>query len=216
MTRRRLILILATTAAFGALAFATALPTTRRKSPPALSPTSSARQPSCRVSIPSVFFPQTVDAMPGVNWGVRLGDACRCEPDAPRRHCDAARVGPQPRRLSRGGYGCTLDHGEGVAELATPPDDGKPVPALLPEIAGSALVALRDAATTRPRLIAPLPSPRSRRFARTRAVVVVKDGRIIAERYARWRRHRYAAARLLRDQVGDLGLDRHSRAQGQA
>ena len=39
-------------------------------------------------------------------------------------------------------------------------------------------------------------------FRRTKAVVVVHDGRVIAERYAARNRHRHAAARVFHDQVG--------------
>ena len=66
-----------------------------------------------------------------------------------------------------------------------------------------------------PRSIAPSPSPTQPPFRRTRAVVVVKDGRVIAERYADGF-DRHAAARLLRDQVGDLSADRHSGSPGHA
>ena len=40
----------------------------------------------------------------------------------------------------RDGLGCYLDHGEAVADIAVPAAD-KPQPALLPEIAGPAVVA---------------------------------------------------------------------------
>ena len=55
------------------------------------------------------------------------------------------------------------------------------------------------------------PTPRN-----TRAIVVMKDGRVVAEALCRRRRHRHAAARILRHQVGDLGARRHPGAQGRA
>ena len=63
------------------------------------------------------------------------------------------------------------------------PADSKPQPALLPEIAGPALVA-----PATPQLDAALDrafaEPEAPPFRHTKAVVVVKDGHIIAERYA--------------------------------
>ena len=61
--------------------------------------------------------------------------------------------------------------------------DSKPQPALLPDIAGPSIVTAQN-----PALAAALDrafaEPAQPPFRRTRAVVVVKDGRVIAERYA--------------------------------
>ncbi len=113
----------------------------------------------------------------------------------------------------RGELGCFLDHGDAIADIAPPPID-KPQPPLLPDIAGPSVVPPQS-----PQLAAALDrafaEPDAAALQRTRAIVVVKDGRIIAERYADGYRHRHAAARLLHDEVGDLSADRHSRAPGQ-
>lgn len=81
----------------------------------------------------------------------------------------------------REGLGCTLEHGEPLTEVGLPSDDRQP--ALLPEIAGPAIVAPQS-----PHLVAALDraftEPASPPYRRTRAVVVMKDGRIVAERYA--------------------------------
>jgi CubicO group peptidase (beta-lactamase class C family) len=86
------------------------------------------------------------------------------------------------RAVYRGeGLGCYLDHGGAVADIALPAADARA--ALLPEIAGPSVVEPQI-----PRLAAAL----DRAFAEpdrstprnTRAVVVLKDGHIVAERYA--------------------------------
>jgi CubicO group peptidase (beta-lactamase class C family) len=82
----------------------------------------------------------------------------------------------------RDGFGCYLDHGDAVADVSLPPDDRKP--SLLPEIAGPAPVA-----ATTPKLSAAIDrafaEPDAPPFRHTKAVVVVKDGHIVAERYAK-------------------------------
>jgi CubicO group peptidase (beta-lactamase class C family) len=84
--------------------------------------------------------------------------------------------------VHREGAGCYLDHGGGAAAIVMPADS-KPQPALLPDIAGPSIVTAQN-----PALAAALDrafaEPAQPPFRRTRAVVVVKDGRIIAERYA--------------------------------
>jgi CubicO group peptidase (beta-lactamase class C family) len=81
----------------------------------------------------------------------------------------------------RDGLGCTLEHGDGIADLTAPPAER--APALLPAIAPPSLVA-----PSTPELSAALDrafaEPDAPPFRHTHAVVVVKDGRIIAERYA--------------------------------
>src|SRR5262245_32307325 len=82
----------------------------------------------------------------------------------------------------RGELGCVLDQGEGMAEVAVPSANGA-TQALLPEIAGPAVVAPET-----PQLAEALDrafaEPARPPFKRTRAIVVVKDGRVVAERYA--------------------------------
>src|SRR5262249_16812694 len=83
----------------------------------------------------------------------------------------------------RGELGCFLDHGDAVAGIAMSPAKDLPQAALLPEVAGPSIVAPAN-----PALAAALDrafaEPDAAPFKRTRAVVVVKDGRIIAQRYA--------------------------------
>ena len=81
----------------------------------------------------------------------------------------------------REGLGCHLDHGD--ADLAPVAAEGSVQPALLPDIAGPAVMAPQT-----PQLTAALDrafaEPGAPPFRRTKAIVVVKDGRIVAERYA--------------------------------
>jgi CubicO group peptidase (beta-lactamase class C family) len=80
------------------------------------------------------------------------------------------------------GLGCYLDHGSAVADISLPAGEGKTAP-LQPDIAGASIVAPQSAAiaTALDRAFAEPDNPPRRR---TKAVVVVKDGRVIAERYA--------------------------------
>jgi CubicO group peptidase (beta-lactamase class C family) len=84
------------------------------------------------------------------------------------------------------GFGCVLLHGaqepyvlkSDIDALKTPKD-----PPLLPEIAGPALVAPSDPALNAA-LDHAFEEPDMPPFRRTKAIVVVRDGRVIAERYA--------------------------------
>ena len=137
MTRRRLIFILATTTALGALAFAAA----RARDVPKVA-TGFVADILCSSTFvsgldPDRVFSETVDAMPGVNL---IAWALHADVDRARRDVTVTLLGlGRSHAVYRDGYGCTLDHGGTVAELALPPDDRKP--ALLPEIAGPTLVA---------------------------------------------------------------------------
>ncbi|MDH2342411.1 serine hydrolase [Bradyrhizobium sp. SSUT77] len=122
---------------------------------------------------------ETIDAMPGAGL---LSWAMDYQVDRVRKDVTVTLFGiGRSHAVYREGLGCTLEHGAEIADVALPPDDGQP--AWLPEIAGPAVmppqspelsVAL-DRAFTEP---AQLP------YRRTRAVVIMKAGRIIAERYA--------------------------------
>jgi CubicO group peptidase (beta-lactamase class C family) len=84
------------------------------------------------------------------------------------------------RAVYRGTLGCVLDHGR-IVEANAPAADN--IPSLLPDIAGPEVVAPQN-----PQLAAALDrafaEPEVPPFKHTRAVVIVKDGRIVAERYA--------------------------------
>lgn len=179
MTRRRLILILAATTALGTLA----LSAVRARDVPKVA-TGFVADILCSSTFvsgldPERVFSETVDAMPGVNW---IAWALHADVDRARRDVRVTLLGlGRSHAVYRDGFGCTLDHGT-VAVLAMPADDHKP--ALLPEIAGPALVE-----ATTPELQAALDrafaEPHAPTYRRTKAVVVVKDGHVVAERYAK-------------------------------
>jgi CubicO group peptidase (beta-lactamase class C family) len=179
MTRRNLIFIVATATALGALGLAAV----RVRDVPKVA-TGFVASILCSSAFvsgldPDRIFAETIDAMPGVNL---IAWALHADVDRARRDVTVTLLGlGRSHAVYRDGYGCTLDHGGTVAELALPPDDREPT--LLPEIAGPTLVAaaspLLGAALDRA-----FAEPHAPTFRRTKAVVVVKDGHIVAERYA--------------------------------
>ncbi|WP_159008103.1 serine hydrolase [Bradyrhizobium sp. S69] len=184
MTRRRLILILvlilATTTALSTLAF-----TARARDVPKVVTGFVAGILCSSIFVsgldPDRVLAETTEAMPGtglIMWALST--------DVDRAHKDVTvtllGLG-RSHAVYRDGFGCTLDHGNAVAELAVPTADTRQPEALLPAIAGPALVApinpQLDAALDRA-FAEPEAPPRRH----TKAVVVLKDGHIVAERYA--------------------------------
>ncbi|MCC8957040.1 serine hydrolase [Bradyrhizobium sp. Pear77] len=179
MTRQKLIFILIATTACGALALSAA----RARDVPKVA-TGFVANVVCSETFVSGLDPkrnltETTDAMPGaglITW------AMDTEVDLDRKDVTVTLFGlGRSHAVYREGMGCTLDHGETLADTAPPPS--KPQAASLPEIAGPALVAPQS-----PQLGAALDrafaEPAEPPFRHTRAVVVMKDGRIVAERYA--------------------------------
>ncbi|HUN95383.1 MAG TPA: serine hydrolase [Bradyrhizobium sp.] len=129
---------------------------------------------------PERDFVETTAAMPGAGL---IGWALHYRVDRARKDVAVSLLGfGRSHAVYRGELGCFLDHGDAPAGIAPPPTEA-PQATLLPEIAGPAVVAPQSAALAAAldRAFAEPPAPP---FRRTRAVVVVKDGRIIAERYA--------------------------------
>ncbi len=85
------------------------------------------------------------------------------------------------RAIDRGAFGCLVLHGEPPAPVSLAPHT--PAPALLPDIAGPEVVEPRRPALklALDRAFAESNAPP---FRNTKAVVVVRDGRVVAERYA--------------------------------
>ena len=129
---------------------------------------------------PERTFAETTAAMPGsglLTW------ATDYRVDPARRDVTVTLFGLfRSRAIHRDGVGCTLDHGAPLVEAAVPAADRTAAP-LLPDIAGPAIVpaATPQLATALDRAFA---EPDAPPFRHTRAIVVVKDGHIIAERYA--------------------------------
>src|SRR5882724_11129738 len=181
VSRRNLFLILATTTALSALALSAA----RARDVPKIA-TGFVANILCSETFvsgqqPERIFSETTAAMPGaslITWALDY------HVDRARKDATVTFLGlSRSHAVFREGFGCYLEHGDAVADISVPPDDAKASPALLPDIAGPATVAPAN-----PQLAAAL----DRAFAEpdqpptraTKAVVVVKDGRIVAERYA--------------------------------
>jgi hypothetical protein len=178
MTKRRLIFIFAT-AALGALVLTAA----RARDVPKIA-TGFIADILCSETFvsgidPETTFAETVDAMPGtrlISWAMDY------EVDRSRKDVTVTLFGlGRAHAVYRNGAGCYLDHGVAAAKVVVPPAELQP--ALLPDIAGPAPVQPAN-----PQLAAALDrafaEPQQPPFRRTRAIVVVKDGRTIAERYA--------------------------------
>lgn len=179
MTRRRKIILLTTAIACAGLALGAA----RARDLPKVA-TGFVADTLCAETFvsgldPSRNLAETTDAMPGVGL---LTWAMNFQVDRARKDVTVTLFGiGRSHAVYREGLGCTLEHGAAFADVALPSDDKQP--ALLPEIAGPGLVppqreglsAALDRAFTEPA------QPPHRR---TRAIVVMKAGRIIAERYA--------------------------------
>src|SRR5438132_9728979 len=178
--RRNLILIFASATALSALALSAA----RARDVPKVA-TGFVANVVCTETFvsgldPARVFAETMLAMPGTGL---IAWALDYRVDRARKDVTVTLFGlGRSHAVYRGeGLGCYLDHGGTVADISLPPADAKP--ALLPEIAGASVVApqspLLEAAVDRAFAEADKSTPRH-----TRAIVVMKDGRVIAERYA--------------------------------
>jgi CubicO group peptidase (beta-lactamase class C family) len=128
---------------------------------------------------PQRTFNETTDAMPGTGL---IAWAMDYQVDRIRKDVTVTLFGlGRSRAVYREGLGCTLDHGVGSAVVEPPATDKQP--ALLPEIAGPGIVPPQSpslAAAIERAFAEPVQPP----YRHTRAVVVMKRGRVIAERYA--------------------------------
>ncbi|WP_339035964.1 serine hydrolase [Bradyrhizobium symbiodeficiens] len=179
MTRRRKIILATTAIACAGLAFGAA----RARDVPKVA-TGFIADTLCSETFVSGLDPmrdlaETTDAMPGtglLTWAMDL------QVDRVRKDVTVTLFGiGRSHAVYREGLGCTLEHGQGIADVALPPDD-KQTP-LLPEIAGPGLVSPQseELSAALDRAFTESAQPPHRR---TRAIVVMKAGRIIAERYA--------------------------------
>lgn len=179
MTRRKIILLATTTIACAGLALGAA----RGRDVPKVA-TGFVADILCSETFVSGLdisrnFAETTDAMPGtglITWAMDY------QVDRMRKDVTVTLFGiGRSHAVYREGLGCTLEHGEPAADVAVPPADRQP--ALLPEIAGPAIVSPQSeglAAALDRAFTEPAQPP----YRRTRAVVVMKSGRILAERYA--------------------------------
>lgn len=180
MTRRNLILILASTTALSALALTAA----RARDVPKVA-TGFVANVVCTETFvsgldPARVFAETMSAMPGtglISWALDY------RVDRVRRDVTVTLFGiGKSHAVHRGeGLGCYLDHGTDVVDISVPAPDA--TAALLPDIGGSSVVAPQttELAVALDRAFA---EPGRSTPRNTRAIVVMKDGRVIAERYA--------------------------------
>ncbi|MEO8318738.1 MAG: serine hydrolase [Bradyrhizobium sp.] len=181
MTRRKLILIVAATTALSALALSVA----RARDVPKVATGFVANILCSEIFMsgqpPEKIFTETMAAMPGVSL---ITWAMGYNVDRARRDVTVTLFGiGRSHAVYRDGLGCYLDHGDAVADASVPAADIKQSRVLLPDIAGPAVVA-----PATPQLAAALDrafaEPAQPPHRHTRAVLVLKDGRVIAERYA--------------------------------
>ncbi|OAF08912.1 serine hydrolase domain-containing protein [Bradyrhizobium neotropicale] len=179
MTRRRKFILLITTIACAGLALGAA----RARDVPKVA-TGFAADILCAETFVSGFdprrtFTETTDAMPGtglITWAMNY------QVDRVRKDVTVTLFGiGRSHAVYREGLGCTLEHGAGIVDVELPPDDKQP--ALLPEIAGPSIVPPQSEGLA-VAIDRAFTEPAQPPYRRTRAVVVMKNGRIIAERYA--------------------------------
>ena len=181
MTRKNTIILLVTATICGALA----LTAVRAHDVPRVA-TGFVSHTLCSAAFvsgvdPDEVFAETLDAMPGVGL---IAWALNYRIDREARSVTATLFGGgQSRAVYREGLGCYVAHGEESVEGPLPSAHGETQRALLPEIAGPSLVL---PATTELKLALDraFAEPDRPPLRHTKAVVVVKDGRIVAERYA--------------------------------
>ncbi|SFN90126.1 CubicO group peptidase, beta-lactamase class C family [Bradyrhizobium sp. Ghvi] len=122
---------------------------------------------------------ETTDAMPGTSlltWAMNL------QIDRARKDVTVTLFGiGRSHAVYREGLGCTLEHGQGIADVPLPTGDNQA--ALLPEIAGPGIVPPQSEALSAA-LDRAFAEPAQLPYRYTRAIVVMRAGRIIAERYA--------------------------------
>ena len=179
MTGRRLLLILAITTVLGALALTAA----RAHDVPKIA-TGFVANVLCSATFvsgldPARVFSETTAAMPGA---ALIAWAMDYEVDRMRKEVTVKLFGlGRSHAVYRDGLGCHLDHGD--ADLAPVPAGGGSQPALLAEIAGPAVV-LPETPQLAVALDEAFAEPETPPLRRTKAIVVVKDGHVVAERYA--------------------------------
>jgi CubicO group peptidase (beta-lactamase class C family) len=181
VTRKKKIILLVTTTLCGALA----LTAVRAHDAPRVV-TGFVSHTLCSAAFvskvdPDEVYAETMEAMPGVGL---IGWALAYHVDREAKQVTATLFGGgQSRVVYRDGLGCYVDNGGEVADASLPPARSEQQRALLPEIAGAAMVEPAEPALKRA-LDRAFAEPDQPPLRHTKAVVVVKDSHIIAERYA--------------------------------
>jgi CubicO group peptidase (beta-lactamase class C family) len=129
---------------------------------------------------PDEVYAETLEAMPGVGL---IAWALDYQIDREARQVTTTLLGGgQSRAIYREGLGCYLAQGGEAVDVSLPPVGGE-VRAGLPEIARDLPVEPANP-ELRLALDRAFAEPAQPPFRHTKAVVVIKDGRVIAERYA--------------------------------
>ncbi|HZB92514.1 MAG TPA: serine hydrolase [Stellaceae bacterium] len=132
---------------------------------------------------PARVYAERIKPLPGigtVDWALRY------DVDAAHRAVTTTIAGAfESRAVYRDGLGCLLVHGDEPADAPSPQELAKApqTPPLLPDIAGSTVVAPHDK-RLQLALERAFADPDRPPYHRVKAVVVVHDGRVVAERYA--------------------------------
>ena len=130
---------------------------------------------------PDRVFAETTAAMPGtglITWAMDY------RIDRIRKDVTVTLLGGgESRAIFREGLGCYVSHDDASVDASLPSAASNPQPALLSEIAGPALVAPanQELGLALDRAFA---EPEQPPFRHTKAVVVLRAGRVVAERYA--------------------------------
>ena len=181
MTRKDKIILLVTTTLCGALA----LVAVRARDLPRVA-TGFVSQTMCSAAFvsgvdPDQLYLETASVMPGVGL---LTWAMDRHIDRKAKEVTVTLLGRRKSRaVYREGLGCYLVQGDGTVDAALPPQSATMLHASLPDIAGASIVepANPDLRLALDRAFA---EPDARPVRHTKAVVVLRDGRVIAERYA--------------------------------
>jgi hypothetical protein len=181
VTHRKKLILVATAAALSAVAMTAAWPrNAARVATGFVSHTLCSAAFVSRVD-PAEVYADTTDAMPGVGL---IGWALDYDIDRARKTATTTLLGgAASRAVYREGLGCMVDNGNDAADASLPPSSAESGRPLLPDIAGPSLVpaATPELARAVDRAFA---EPEQPPLRHTKAVVIVKDGRVIAERYA--------------------------------
>jgi CubicO group peptidase (beta-lactamase class C family) len=130
---------------------------------------------------PDRVFSESTAAMPGtglITWAMDY------KIDRARKDVTVTLLGVgQSRAVFREGLGCYLSHGDEAIDASLLSAGSEMHRALLPEIAGASMVETANLDLKRA-LDRGFAEPDQPPFRHTKAIVVVKDGQVVAERYA--------------------------------
>jgi CubicO group peptidase (beta-lactamase class C family) len=181
MTQRRHILLFTAVSALGAVTWAAA----RAQDAPRVATGFVAHTLCSAIFVSGAdsdrAFAETLEAMPGVGL---IGWALRYQVDREQREVSSTLLGlSRSRALYADGFGCRLADDDELAAAWPLPADNPPPRPLLPDIAGPGVVETASPGL-RQAIDRAFAEPDQPPLRHTRAVVVLRNGHVIAERYA--------------------------------